>query len=149
MKLTLAEAAIGAGAVLEASSSIPNAGALHATGYSIDSRTIGPGELFFAVRGERLDGHKFIVAAFERGAVAAVVSGVVGSSASSGLRLGQVQTNQIQTGMQASPDQKRLPFPAGSAIISIHSWKVVASRSDPVRSVRNPNRNVITMTRGR
>ena len=74
MKLTLAEAAIGAGAVLEASSSIPNAGALHATGYSIDSRTIGPGELFFAVRGERLDGHKFIVAAFERGAVAAVVS---------------------------------------------------------------------------
>jgi len=74
MKLTLAEAAIGAGAVLEAPSSIPNAGALEVSGYSIDSRTVAPGELFFAVKGERLDGHNFIVAALERGALAAVVS---------------------------------------------------------------------------
>ena len=43
-------------------------------GYSIDSRTVAPGELFFAVRGERLDGHDFVAAAIERGAVAAVVS---------------------------------------------------------------------------
>ena len=57
MKLTLAEAAIGAGAVLEAPSSISSPGMLTATGYSIDSRTVAPGELFFAVRGERLDGH--------------------------------------------------------------------------------------------
>ena len=28
-----------------------------AEGYSIDSRCIKPGELFFAVKGERLDGH--------------------------------------------------------------------------------------------
>src|SRR5579863_2305125 len=74
MKLSLAEAAIGAGAVLEAPSSVANAGALAAEGYSIDSRTIGPGELFFAVRGERLDGHDFIDAALKRGAIAAVVS---------------------------------------------------------------------------
>jgi UDP-N-acetylmuramoyl-tripeptide--D-alanyl-D-alanine ligase len=74
MKLTLAEAAIGAGTVLEAPASIVNAGALEAQGYSIDSRTIAPGELFFAVRGERLDGHDFVTAAFARGAVAAVVS---------------------------------------------------------------------------
>ncbi len=45
-----------------------------AAGYSIDSRTVAEGELFFAVRGERLDGHDYIVAAIERGAVAAVVS---------------------------------------------------------------------------
>lgn len=45
-----------------------------AAGYSIDSRTIAPGELFFAVRGERLDGHQFAPAALERGAVAAVVA---------------------------------------------------------------------------
>ena len=44
-----------------------------AHGYSIDSRTVGPGELFFAVKGERLDGHDFVDAALERGAVAAVV----------------------------------------------------------------------------
>ena len=64
----------GRGRVLEAPSSLENAGALVATGYSIDSRTVAPGELFFAVRGERLDGHDFVAGAFERGAVAAVVS---------------------------------------------------------------------------
>jgi len=74
MNLTLAEAAMGAAAQLEAPSSVPNEGALVATGYSIDSRTVAPGELFFAVRGERLDGHDFVVAALERGAIAAVVS---------------------------------------------------------------------------
>jgi len=74
MKLTLAEATIGAGAVLEAPSSISNAGALVASGYSIDSRTIVPGEIFFAVKGDRFDGHDFIVAAAKRGALAAVVT---------------------------------------------------------------------------
>lgn len=44
-----------------------------AQGYSIDSRTIGSGELFFAVKGERLDGHDFVLPALERGAVAAIV----------------------------------------------------------------------------
>jgi UDP-N-acetylmuramoyl-tripeptide--D-alanyl-D-alanine ligase len=74
MKLTLAEAAIGAGAVLEAPESLANAGTLVVSGYSIDSRTVRAGELFFAVRGERLDGHDFIAAALQRGATAAVVS---------------------------------------------------------------------------
>jgi len=44
-------------------------------GYSIDSRTIRPGELFFAVTGERFDGHDFVEAALEAGGAAAVVSG--------------------------------------------------------------------------
>ena len=44
-----------------------------AQGYSIDSRTVGAGQLFFAVKGERLDGHDFVEAALERGALAAVV----------------------------------------------------------------------------
>lgn len=74
MRLTLSEAAIGAGAVLEAPSSISYPGGRAVTGYSIDSRTIGPGELFFAVKGERFDGHDFIAAAVDRGAVGAVVS---------------------------------------------------------------------------
>jgi UDP-N-acetylmuramoyl-tripeptide--D-alanyl-D-alanine ligase len=74
MKLTLAEAAVGAGAVLEAPASFANAGALTVSGYSIDSRTVGQGELFFAVRGERVDGHDFVAEALARGAIAAVVS---------------------------------------------------------------------------
>ena len=47
---------------------------LEATGYSIDSRTLGAGELFFAVKGERMDGHDYVEAAFANGAVGAVVS---------------------------------------------------------------------------
>jgi len=45
-----------------------------ALGYSIDSRTIAAGDLFFAVRGERMDGHDYVEAALADGAVAAVVS---------------------------------------------------------------------------
>jgi len=38
-----------------------------------DARTVTPGALFFAVRGERADGHDFAADAVERGAVALVV----------------------------------------------------------------------------
>jgi UDP-N-acetylmuramoyl-tripeptide--D-alanyl-D-alanine ligase len=44
-----------------------------ARGYSIDSRGLRPGELFFAVKGERLDGHDFVEQALKAGAAAAVV----------------------------------------------------------------------------
>ena len=44
-----------------------------AQGYSIDSRTIGAHDLFFAVKGDRLDGHDFVSEALDKGAAAAVV----------------------------------------------------------------------------
>jgi len=44
-----------------------------ARGYSIDSRSVGSSQLFFAVKGERLDGHDFVEQALEKGAAAAVV----------------------------------------------------------------------------
>ncbi len=44
-----------------------------AQGYSIDSRTVQSGELFLAVKGERLDGHDFVEQALSKGAVAAIV----------------------------------------------------------------------------
>jgi UDP-N-acetylmuramoyl-tripeptide--D-alanyl-D-alanine ligase len=42
-------------------------------GVSIDSRTVGRGELFVAVRGPRFDGHDFVAEAAQRGAAAALV----------------------------------------------------------------------------
>lgn len=42
------------------------------TGVSIDSRTIGEGEIFVALRGVRFDGHDFIYKALERGGGALV-----------------------------------------------------------------------------
>ncbi len=44
-----------------------------ATGVSIDSRTIVPGDLFIAIRGPNLDGHCFAGDALSKGAVAAMV----------------------------------------------------------------------------
>lgn len=43
-------------------------------GVSTDSRTIQPGELFFAIVGERFDGHAFAADALARGAAAAVIA---------------------------------------------------------------------------
>jgi UDP-N-acetylmuramoyl-tripeptide--D-alanyl-D-alanine ligase len=44
------------------------------TGISIDSRTIAPGEAYFAIRGDVHDGHDFVAAALTSGAALAVVS---------------------------------------------------------------------------
>ncbi|MFW6035123.1 MAG: UDP-N-acetylmuramoyl-tripeptide--D-alanyl-D-alanine ligase [Halothermotrichaceae bacterium] len=43
------------------------------TGVSIDSRTINNNEIFFAIIGEKLDGHKFVKDAVKNGAAAVVV----------------------------------------------------------------------------
>ncbi|MGC2299767.1 MAG: Mur ligase domain-containing protein, partial [Acidobacteriaceae bacterium] len=69
MKLTLGQIARWSAAELAG-----GAESTTATGYSIDSRTLRPGELFFAIRGERFDGHDFVALALERGACAAVIA---------------------------------------------------------------------------
>src|SRR5262245_5464398 len=42
-------------------------------GFAIDSRAIKAGELFVAIPGERVDGHKFVQEVFGKGACAAMV----------------------------------------------------------------------------
>jgi UDP-N-acetylmuramoyl-tripeptide--D-alanyl-D-alanine ligase len=71
MKLSLQQIAEWTSAQL----AIPHgAKAGEATGYSIDTRTLAPGDLFFAIRGERFDAHDFVAAALDKGACAAVVA---------------------------------------------------------------------------
>ena len=71
MKLTLAQ-------VIEATGARyiddPALRAQHVSGWSIDSRTIKAGDLFFAIQGEAFDGHEFVHDVLERGAVSAIVS---------------------------------------------------------------------------
>jgi UDP-N-acetylmuramoyl-tripeptide--D-alanyl-D-alanine ligase len=43
-------------------------------GVSIDTRTLRPGDLFFAIKGEVHDGHDHVARAFEAGAAAAVIA---------------------------------------------------------------------------
>jgi UDP-N-acetylmuramoyl-tripeptide--D-alanyl-D-alanine ligase len=68
MNLTLDEISKAAGGTLE------GAGGVKVRGYSIDTRTLGAGELFFAIKGPRFDGHQFVQQAFEKKAAAVVVS---------------------------------------------------------------------------
>lgn len=45
------------------------------SGVSIDSRAVKPGELFIAIKGEKFDGHDFIVEAVNKGAGCVIYSG--------------------------------------------------------------------------
>jgi len=46
------------------------------TGWSVDSRTLRPGDLYFALRGPHHDGHAFVAEVLKKGAVGAVVEHV-------------------------------------------------------------------------
>ncbi|NMW30802.1 UDP-N-acetylmuramoyl-tripeptide--D-alanyl-D-alanine ligase [Altererythrobacter sp. RZ02] len=48
-------------------------GAFQVSGVEIDSRDVRSGDLFFALKGETMDGHRFLDKAFANGAAAAVV----------------------------------------------------------------------------
>lgn len=52
---------------------VPGPGVKRFTGVSTDTRQLGPGDLFFALRGERFDAHDFLSDARAKGAAAAVV----------------------------------------------------------------------------
>jgi UDP-N-acetylmuramoyl-tripeptide--D-alanyl-D-alanine ligase len=49
-------------------------GAFDAGGVAFDSREVGPGDLFVALKGEQADGHRFVAGAAARGAAGALVS---------------------------------------------------------------------------
>ncbi len=49
-------------------------GGFEASGVAFDSREVGPGDLFIALKGETTDGHRFLEKAFSAGAAGAIVS---------------------------------------------------------------------------
>jgi len=67
-RVSLEELATVTGGIL----SVHSARHRHFDGVSIDSRQVVPGQIFWAIRGARFDGHDFVEEAFQRGAVAAV-----------------------------------------------------------------------------
>src|SRR3954447_12564209 len=54
-------------------SDVPQRGDTEILGWTVDSRNVKPGDLFFALHGPNFDGHDYVKAALESGAVAAVV----------------------------------------------------------------------------
>lgn len=52
---------------------IPDLGLLPVVGITTDTRSLQPGEVFLALRGETFDGHQFLSVAAQKGAIAAIV----------------------------------------------------------------------------
>jgi len=69
------------------------------SGVSTDSRSIEPGELFFALRGEKFDGHHFISEVVRRGG-----AGVVVQTAVHGIENGPVAVMMVPDTLQALGD---------------------------------------------
>ena len=67
-KMTVGQVESGTGGALISGSRM-----IMISGVSIDTRTLQPGNLFFAIRGPNNDGHDYIPAAFEKGAAGAVI----------------------------------------------------------------------------
>ena len=93
MQLTLAQVLEATGAQIIHGSIEPKR---CISGWSIDSRTVEPGDLFFAIKGDVHDGHAFVPKAFERGAVAAVVSSYIAAPP------GVLLRNSRTTGLESS-----------------------------------------------
>ncbi len=80
-------------------------------GVSTDTRTIAPGDLFVALRGENFDGNKFVATAFQKGAVCAVVDAQADTATFSSKPFFVVQDTAITLGQLAHVYRKKFSIP--------------------------------------
>jgi UDP-N-acetylmuramoyl-tripeptide--D-alanyl-D-alanine ligase len=80
-------------------------------GVSTDSRSIKPAELFFALRGERFDGHRFVAEALRRGGRGAVVDQKGQGIADETISIIQVADTLQALGDLANLWRRRHPIP--------------------------------------
>src|SRR3972149_3059841 len=77
---------------------------------SIDSRTVKPDDCFFAIKGEKFDGHDYVADAFAKGAVCAVISRAVGGEALADKRLLRVADPAKALGAFAAEYRRQAGF---------------------------------------
>lgn len=70
------------------------------TGAALDSRTVERGQLFFALEGERTDGHRFVGDAGERGAAAAVIHREIVREATRPTETGLIRVENTYSALQ-------------------------------------------------
>jgi UDP-N-acetylmuramoyl-tripeptide--D-alanyl-D-alanine ligase len=80
-------------------------------GVSTDSRSIKTGELFFALRGERFDGHRFVAEALQRGSRGAVVDEQCRGITDETIAIIQVEDTLQARGDLANLWRRRHPIP--------------------------------------
>ena len=137
MKLTMGEVA----AFLGTSSGVPDR---RVEGYSIDSRSLAPGQLFFAIRGPRFDGHQFVGQALERGAAGVVVEEAFYASAPAEWRPALIAVADTRSALQTLARKvrrrwgKRLVAVTGSTGKSTTKEMIAAILSRRFRVLRSP-----------
>ncbi len=137
MKLTLGEVAD----LLETSSGVPDR---RVEGYSIDSRSLAPGQLFFAIRGPRFDGHKFVGEVLDRGAAGVVVEKAFYASAPAEWRPALIAVDDTHRALQTLALKvrriwgKRLVAVTGSTGKSTTKEMIAAILSRRFRVLRSP-----------
>jgi len=81
------------------------------TGVSTDSRSIKAGELFFALRGEHFDGHRFLAEAIQRGGTGVVVDHEIEQPSAQAIPLMRVADTLQALGDLAHHWRKQHPIP--------------------------------------
>ena len=108
-------------------------GNVQVRGYSIDTRTLNPGDLFFAIRGPHFDGHNFIAEAFRKRAAAVVVqTESIPSPGPSGHPLPEGEG--LTSGLRPPPLGEGGRRPGGGPIIRVRS--TVEALQNLARDVR-------------
>ena len=108
--LSIEEIIIDVGGQAEGNS-VPSSLSLKPQGVSIDSRTLQRGQVFFALKGERFDGHQFVPQALKKGASAAVVRRDYPKLAESDGLLVRVDDPLLALQRLAASYRRRFPIP--------------------------------------
>jgi UDP-N-acetylmuramoyl-tripeptide--D-alanyl-D-alanine ligase len=117
------------------------------TAVSTDTRSIEPGQLFVALRGERFDAHDFLATALEQGATAALVENVNPALSD----LPQIQVPDSLTGLQTLAKNYRQKFQIPIVGITGSNGKtstkemvaaVLSERFQVTRTVGNLNNHI-------
>ena len=113
-------------------------------GISIDSRTLKRGDAFFAIKGRRFDGHKFIKGAVEKGASALVVSQKI--SCPQSLALIRVEDTTAALGDSARYYRRQFSIPviavtgsAGKTTTKEMIASVLALRFNVLKNIKTEN----------
>jgi UDP-N-acetylmuramoyl-tripeptide--D-alanyl-D-alanine ligase len=112
------------------------------TGVSTDSRTTAPGDLFLALRGPQFDGHKFLGAAVQRGAIVAVVDAAGVPASDPGIPLLVVEDTTRALGDLARIYREKFSIP----ILAVGGSNGKTTTKDMITAVLGTTYNVLSTT---
>lgn len=115
---------------------------LQPSGASIDTRTILPGQLFFALKGEKTDGHRHLNEAREKGACGAVVSSQPAGFSGDGFPL--VMVKDVKKALQQAAVAMRQQF--GGPVAAITGSTGKTTTKDMLSSILEERGRVLRNT---